>query len=177
MVQLWGLPGNRIITPPTPPPSTPKQINPSCRCVLICNESVFGSSEILLLWCISGRVWAAAAAHPSSWIFFYLKIMILCGAEGPAKGGSLFKMAFAVAVASVGPSGAVCGGRGGRPTHRTDGGGGRHKRRCRLLPYVSNAAHYCPRLKIYEAALRKRSGAAARQPRLFKGASGASESD
>lgn len=122
MVQLQGLPGNRIITPSLPPAR--KQINPSCRCVLICNESVFGSSEILLLRCISGRVWAAAAAHPSNWIFSHLKIMILCGAEGPAKGGSLFKMASAASVASARPSGVVDGGRGGQSAHRTDGGGG-----------------------------------------------------
>lgn len=137
---------------------------------------MFGSSEILLLWCISGRVWAAAAAHPSNWIFFHLKIMILCGAEGPAKGGSLFKMAFAAAVASAGPQeSSAAEEEVRRPTGRT--GGRRHKPRCRLLPCVSNAARYCPRLKIYGAALRSCSGATARQPRLFKGASGASESD
>lgn len=48
--------------------------------------------------------------------------MILCGAEGPAKGGSLFKMASAAAVASARPSGVVDGGRGGQSAHRTDGG-------------------------------------------------------
>lgn len=56
-------------------------------------------------------------------------------------------------------------------------GEGGHKRRCCLLLYVSNAAHYCTRLKIYEAALRNCSRATARLLRLFKGASGASESD
>lgn len=55
--------------------------------------------------------------------FFHLKIMILCGAEGPAKGGSLFKMAFAAAVASAGPQESSSAEEGvSRPTGRTGWG-------------------------------------------------------
>lgn len=49
--------------------------------------------------------------------------MILCGAEGPAKGGSLFKMAFAAAVASAGPQESAAAEEGvSRPTGRTGWG-------------------------------------------------------
>lgn len=54
--------------------------------------------------------------------FFHLKIMILCGAKGPAKGGSLFKMASAAAVASAGPQeSSAAEEEVSRPTGRTRG--------------------------------------------------------
>lgn len=54
--------------------------------------------------------------------FFHLKIMILCGAKGPAKGGSLFKMASAAAVASAGPQeSSTAEEEVSRPTGRTRG--------------------------------------------------------
>lgn len=137
MVQLWGLPEKRIITR--------KQINPSCRCVLICNESVFGSSEILLLWCISSRVWADAVPHPSNWIFLYLKIMILCGTEGPAKGGSFFKMAFARWWHWPALRSHLRWKRSAGPPDEGGWGEEEAETQTKELLYVSNAAHYCVR--------------------------------
>lgn len=58
-----------------------KQINPSSQSVLICNESVFHSSEISLCqWCLSQRL---RFIHQTG--FFHFRIMIHCCTKGPAK--------------------------------------------------------------------------------------------
>lgn len=69
---------DREITPPEPvagfgsheiesSPAATEQINPSSQSVLICNESVFHSSEILLCG-VSVMCLSAAAVHLSNWI-------------------------------------------------------------------------------------------------------------